>query len=148
MRGRIGIAASMLTALVLVLVGVCPGKSYAQEAILTDNSTVVAAKPKTVPNATAQRSLHVVGPLDTRVECDTLLKFDLSTIPTGITSTNILKATLILWVNTLTYSGTFDVVSVGGAWNQRTVTWATTPALIQVEAAGAVPCRVNSLRRI
>ena len=136
----------MLTALVLVLVGVCPGRSYAQEAILTDNSTVVAAKPRSVPSASSQRSLHVVGPLDSRTECDALLKFDLSTIPNGTTSTNILKATLILWADTLIHGGTFDVVSVGGAWNERTVTWATAPALLQIEAAGVVAVQGQFVR--
>lgn len=139
MKGERLIRASVLGAFVVAIAGVCPGRSYAQEAVLTDNSTVVAAKPKSVPSAALQRSLHVVGPLDARVECDALLKFDLSTLPAGTASTNILKATLILWVNTLTHSGTFDIVSVGGAWNERTVTWATAPALIQVEAAGLVP---------
>jgi ribonuclease HI len=121
------------------MAAVCPGTADAQEAILTDNSTVVAAKPKTVPTAASQGSLRVVGPADARVECDALLKFDLSTLPAGTASTNILKATLILYVNTLIRSGTFDVASIGGAWSERTVTWATAPALIQVEAAGVVP---------
>jgi len=139
MKGERFIRASALSAFVLVTaVGVCPGTSYAQEAILTDNSTIVAAKPKTDPSAASQRNLHVVGPLDARVECDALLKFDLSTLPTGTASTNILKATLVLYVNTLTRSGTFDVASVGGMWNERTVTWATAPALIQIESAGVV----------
>ena len=139
MKGEGLTRAVVLSAFVVVMAGVCPGSAEAQEAVLTDNSTILAAKPKAVPSAASQHSLRVVGPLNARAECDALLKFDLSTLPAGTANTNILKATLILYVNTLARSGTFDVVSVGEAWNEQTVTWAKAPALLQMETAGVVP---------
>src|SRR5664280_1388958 len=135
MKGRTVITASMLSALVLVLVSVCPGGSYAEEAFLTDDATVMAAQPKEVAS---QTFLKVSGPLNSHTELDAFLKFDLSSLPAGTTGTNIVNATLVLWVNSLNRNGSFDVAAVGGTWDERTVKWATMPAIIGVEKAGVV----------
>ncbi len=138
MRGRTFITASMLCALALVLVGVCPGRSNAQEAFLTEDATVRAAQPRTVAS---QSSLKVVGPLNSHSEQDSFLKFDLSCLPAGITGSNILRATLVLHVNSLTRTGSFDVAVVEGAWKDRTVTWENAPKIIGLETADVVPAK-------
>ena len=110
-----------------------PGHVVAQEAILTGDATVAPAKPAGSSRMPAS-TLRVVGPLRVHSEQRAYLKFDFSPLPTGVTGTNIVKATLVLYVNTLRHAGSFDVVAVNGVWDENTVTSATVPAPIEVEA--------------
>jgi hypothetical protein len=68
----------------------------------------------------------------------TYIRFSLSPLPTGLTSSNISSATLILFANNVTTAGDFDVYLVSGAWTEDTITWATAPAL-GTKIASAVP---------
>ena len=112
-----------------------PSQSNATEAILTDDATVAVAKPASDSRMPAG-NLHVVRILNNKSEQNAYLKFDLSTLPAGSTGTNIAKATLVLYANTIRHAGSFDVVAVSGAWNERTVTSATVPSPTEVEATG------------
>ena len=42
----------------------------------------------------------------------------------------------MLYANTIRHAGSFDVVAVNGAWDERTVTSATVPSPTEMEAAG------------
>ena len=55
--------------------------------------------------------------------------FDLSSIPSGYTGSNIAKATLKLYVNTVTTAGSFNVDFVAGSWSEKTITANLAPAL-------------------
>jgi hypothetical protein len=57
------------------------------------------------------------------------IQFNLSSIPTSYTSANITKATLKLYVNTVTKAGSFNVDYVNGTWTESTITSGTAPAL-------------------
>jgi hypothetical protein len=59
----------------------------------------------------------------------TYIKFDLSSIPTGYSSTNVAKATLKLYVNSVSRAGSFNVDFVNGSWAEKTVTANLAPAL-------------------
>ena len=57
------------------------------------------------------------------------IQFDLSSIPAGYTSSNIAKATLKLYVNSVTTAGSFNVDFVNGSWTEETITGNVAPAL-------------------
>ena len=59
----------------------------------------------------------------------TYIKFDLSSIPAGYTGANIAKATLKLYVNSVTTAGSFNVDYVNGTWTERGITTNLAPAL-------------------
>ena len=55
--------------------------------------------------------------------------FDLSGIPSGYTAANVAKATLKVYVNTVTARGSFNVLYVEGSWGEATITSNLSPAL-------------------
>lgn len=59
----------------------------------------------------------------------TYIQFDLTAIPSGFTGSNIAKATLKLYVNTVIKSGSFNVNFVNGTWAEATITANLAPAL-------------------
>jgi hypothetical protein len=59
----------------------------------------------------------------------TYIQFDLSSIPSGYTGADITKATLKLYVNTVTKAGSFNVDYVNGSWSESTITADKAPAL-------------------
>jgi hypothetical protein len=58
-----------------------------------------------------------------------LIQFDLSTLPGGVTGSSVSKAVLRLFVNKLGSTGTFNVQYATSAWNEATVTNGTAPSL-------------------
>ena len=110
------------------------GIAVAQDAILTDNVAVTVSN--SVGNSRlATGTLRVTGPAGNRSSRNVYLKFDLAPLPAGVTGTNIAKATLIVYANTVRHAGTFDVVSLSGAWDGATITSATLPAPGVAEAS-------------
>ena len=75
-------------------------------------------------NYGAQKLLNLDSPSET-----TYIQFDLSSIPAGYTSSNIAKATLKLYVNTVVTAGSFNVDYVNGSWSESTITANMAPAL-------------------
>jgi len=65
-------------------------------------------------------------------------KFDLSTLPAGTSGNNIAKATLKLWINTLTTPGSFDVQRVTSSWDEGTITSNFAPSLGSIEVSGVL----------
>jgi len=63
------------------------------------------------------------------------IQFNLSSIPGGYTSADITKATLKLYVNTVTKAGSFNVDYVNGTWSEGTITANTAPTLGSTIAA-------------
>ena len=57
------------------------------------------------------------------------IKFDLSSVPAGYTSTNVAKATLKLYVNSVAKAGSFNVDFINGSWAEKTITADLAPAL-------------------
>jgi len=67
--------------------------------------------------------------LDVESSQTTYIQFNLSSIPTGYTSSDITKATLKLYVNTATKAGSFNVDYVNGTWSESTLDASNAPAL-------------------
>jgi hypothetical protein len=67
--------------------------------------------------------------LDVESSQTTFIQFNLASIPAGYTSSNITKATLKLYVNTVVAAGSFNVDYVNGTWTESTLTANTAPAL-------------------
>lgn len=66
------------------------------------------------------------------------IQFDLSSIPSGFNGSNVAKATLKLYVNAVTTSGSFNVDFVTGPWAEKTITANLSPSL-GTTVAGSVP---------
>jgi Collagen triple helix repeat (20 copies) len=58
-----------------------------------------------------------------------LLQFDLSTLPAGLTASQISHATLTVFVNRVNTGGTVSLSPVTSAWSESAVTYATIPAI-------------------
>ncbi|WP_158793455.1 DNRLRE domain-containing protein [Granulicella sp. L60] len=58
-----------------------------------------------------------------------LLQFDLSTLPAGLTSSQVAHATLTVFVNRVNSGGAVNLAPVTSAWNESAVTYATIPAI-------------------
>ena len=52
----------------------------------------------------------------------TFIAFDLSSVPAGYTGSGIAKATLKLYVSSVTKAGSFNVDLVNGSWTEATLT--------------------------
>lgn len=63
------------------------------------------------------------------------IRFDLSPLRAFVTGSDVAKATLRLYVSTVTTAGTFDARRVTGPWFEGTITFATMPSLGGIDAA-------------
>jgi hypothetical protein len=57
-----------------------------------------------------------------------LLQFDLSTLPSGLTAGQVSRATLTVFVNRVNTGGTVSLSPVTSAWSEAAVTYATIPS--------------------
>src|SRR6202167_1072560 len=95
--------------------------AYAQITPSADSYTVTG-DPTT--NYGAKTLLDVESPTQT-----TYIQFNLSSIPSTYTSNDIAKATLKLYVFSVTTPGSFNVDYVNGTWAENTITSNLAPAL-------------------
>jgi hypothetical protein len=102
--------------------------SYAQDGVLKDDAYTQSSTPS--QNFGANANLRVASGINS------YLRFDLSTLPAGTAGSDVAKATLRLYVNTLTTAGLFDVHRVIGAWNEGTITGNSAPSLGGAEVTG------------
>src|SRR5712671_6475738 len=102
--------------------------SYAQ-ITPSDDAYVLAANPTTRYGAAA--TLAVQSGSSTA-----FVRFDLSAIPTGYASANVAKATLKLYVDSVTTAGTFNIDYVAGSWTERNITYNLQPAIGTTVASG------------
>ena len=115
-------------ALALALLTCMP--AHASESTLLADTYVTTARPST--NYGALSNLYV-NPAGTA-----LLRFDLTAVPNGTTSTQVGRATLRVYVNRVNTPGTLTVSPLTGAWNEAAVTQQTLPPLgnaVDVEPA-------------
>lgn len=94
---------------------------WATQPALVGDATVMSLFPTT--NFGALSNLYV-GNGDT-----TLIQFDLSSLPSGTTSSQVAKATLTVFVNRINTPGAVSVYPATGAWSESSVTYATMPTL-------------------
>src|SRR5947208_2965144 len=69
------------------------------------------------------------------------LQFNLATVPAGATVT---KATLRLYVDAVTKSGSFDVYQLNNAWSENTLTFNTPLPALGTSATGGHPIAVSN----
>jgi hypothetical protein len=88
----------------------------------SDDAYVNSAAPTT--NYGAATTLDISSAADT-----SFIRFDLAAVPAGYTGASIAKATLKLYVNTVTTAGSFNVDLVNGTWTEKTLKYSNEPAL-------------------
>jgi hypothetical protein len=103
----------------------------------TDDAYTNTASPTT--NYGAATTLGVVSPSQTAH-----ITFYLSSIPAGYTSANVAKASLKLYVSTVTTAGSFNVDYVNGTWAEKTITANLSPALGPTVAASVPLAKANA----
>ena len=59
----------------------------------------------------------------------TFIRFDLSSIPPSVTGSMVAKATLKIYIGTVTTAGSFNVDLVTSPWTESTITANDTPTL-------------------
>ncbi len=75
----------------------------------------------------------------------TFIRFDLTAVPSGYTGSSIAKATLKLYVNTITTAGSFNVDLVNGTWTEGKIDNSNAPALGATIAASVPLTTANKL---
>jgi hypothetical protein len=106
-----------------------PALSWAQTAPLTQDTYVL---PGTTGNYGIQQTIAVGSPN----AFQGLVQFDLSTLPTGTTAANVGKATLVLFVKTVTASGTVNISTANGSWTESAVNGNNAPVAGSAVASG------------
>ena len=107
--------------LAFCLLALCAAPARAQ---ITPSADAYTNAASAGTNYGAQKLLNVDNPSQI-----TYIQFDLSSIPEGYTSSNIAKATLKLYVNTVVTAGSFNVDYVNGSWSEGSITADLAPAL-------------------
>lgn len=81
-----------------------------------------------------------------------LLLFQGTSLPAGLTSANIVKATLTVYVNRVLVAGALDFAELSSAWTENSVTFNTRPSSfpafalnVPVNGAGYVPVDVTNV---
>ncbi len=132
--------------------------SFAAVAILTDDSFTSAENNKAKnQNNGNSANLRVRDPSGSFEEVS-YLRFDLSNLPGCPAAcpldTNVLKATLILYVNNVTVAGSFSIFSLNSplippAWNESTITYNTAGASAPFDMVevSAIPLTAQSVNK-
>jgi hypothetical protein len=79
--------------------------------------------------ATPTKNFGAATTLDVKSSETSYIQFNLASIPSGFTSTDITKATLKLYVDGITTAGSFNVDFVNGSWAEDTIDASNAPAL-------------------
>ncbi|MGO9058383.1 MAG: DNRLRE domain-containing protein [Candidatus Binataceae bacterium] len=98
---------------------VLPVAALAQTVPLTQDAYVV---PLSAMNYGTATTLQVGGD-----GAEALVQFDLTALPAAITGSNVAKATLTLFVNSVDVAGTVNVSVANGSWSELTVNGTNTP---------------------
>jgi hypothetical protein len=97
------------------------------------------ASGTTTPSGTNTNLQVIASPINAA-----LVKFDLSGVPAGTTGNQVTKATVKLYVNTVSLSGTLDVCQVTSPWTEASTVFTTKPTLSATPLATAVPVSTAS----
>jgi hypothetical protein len=128
---------SSLRAAALLLMLLLATAAYAQ--FTPSDDSYVNAKAATTNYGTS-KTLDISSAADT-----VFIRFDLTAVPSGYTGASIAKATLKLYVNTLTTAGSYNVDMVNGTWTEGTIDYSNAPALGTTIAASVPLAKSNAL---
>jgi hypothetical protein len=109
-----------ILAVVLLLLAVLSTITQAQ-VIVTDDASISSLYP--MKNFGDSIALIVCS------GSNTYIKFSMANLGPGITSSNVSKATLVLYVDAVLTSGTVDVYQVNGSWSEGSITYNNAPTL-------------------
>ena len=98
-----------------------PTAIFASEGVVISDASIDASLPS--QNFGSLSQLSIGG--GTRA----LIQFSLTSLPAGVTGSSLSKATLVLYVDTITVPGALDIGLVGGPWSEASVTSATAPPI-------------------
>ena len=98
-----------------------PAAAHATEVPLSGDTFVTTARPTT--------NFGTLANIDIGSGNTGLVQFDLTTLPSGITASQVSKATLTVFINRIFINGTVNVASVTSAWNEYVVTQSTIPSI-------------------
>jgi hypothetical protein len=130
-----------LSLVLLAALMLFPCAARAQQGTLTD-AAYTSSSPQNSNNGSSNSLSVGIG---SKTTTNTYLKFKLTTsLPSGTAASNVAKATLKLYVSSLSSPGSFDVYRIDGSWNERTITYATAPSLGSLEVS-AVPVSANNV---
>jgi len=104
----------------------------------SDDAYVNSASATT--NYGAAGTVGIANPTQTA-----FVRFDLMAVPSSYTGAQVAKATLRLFVNTVTTTGSFNVDYVVGSWGERTITYALQPAIGSTVAPSVPLTTANKL---
>ncbi len=105
----------------LVLLVALSGIALAQ-APVSDDAYVSSATPTTLNGANPSLVVQAPGG-------SSLIRFDLSRLPAGTTSSQVTRATVRAYVTAVAGQGSFDLYRVDTAWSEKTITYNNSLAL-------------------
>src|SRR5215831_747549 len=80
----------------------------------SDDAYVSSAQPNSNFGSSANLNVQTTG-------ASTFLRFDLSSVPSGYTGANIARASMKVYVSSVTASGSFNVDLVSGSWKESAI---------------------------
>jgi hypothetical protein len=113
MRARIVISLILLVAVFSALAGA--------RVVVTDDANTSSSSP--TKNYGSSIALIVGSGSDTHVN------FSLANLGSGVTGSNVSKATLVLYADSVLTPGTMDVYQTNGSWSEGKITYNNAPAL-------------------
>ena len=116
-------------------------QATAATATLTADASTLSTSSNS--NLGSKTTLVVKGPPAVTSVANAYVQFDLSTLPTGTTGSDVAKATLTLGVNSVPKAGSFDVFRVTSAWTEATINAVAAPTLNGSPEVSAVPLAVT-----
>lgn len=90
--------------------------------------------PGSVTNYGAAQDIFV----DSATNAQGLVQFNLSGLPSGTTGSNVAKATLLLYVDSMVAPGTISVAEANGIWSEMSVNGTNAPT-VRTLIQGSVP---------
>ncbi len=113
------------------------GSARAQQVLLTGDTQINSASPTT--------NYGSIPALSVNSTTSVLLRYDLADIlPENVTGAQVSRARLILFPDSVTTMGNFNIFEVSAGWGEKSVTYATKPAIAaSPTASGAVAGNMN-----
>jgi hypothetical protein len=118
-----------------ILLGAVPARA---QQVLLDADTQINS-------ASAATNYGSIPALSVNSTTSVLLRYDLVDIlPQGATAAQVTRARLILFPDSVTTMGNFNIFAVSAGWGEKSVTYATKPAIAaSATASGAVAGNMN-----
>ncbi len=116
--------------------------AYAQFTPSDDSNTDSLASKTTNGNKVTLEVVNQTGEGATAIDT-AFIRFDLTAVPATYTGTSVAKATLKLFVHSVTKAGSFNVNLVNGTWAEATIDYSNQPA-IGTTIASNIPLAISN----